>query len=89
MARGQHLSRHQKGIVKRYYEHKDTIALGKLQEIVSELYLAESEAKRRKLWASAALALKNAGASPADIDRLTTEDDPAKLASLITRLGKT
>ncbi|MEQ9459759.1 MAG: hypothetical protein RIG82_02235 [Phycisphaeraceae bacterium] len=88
MAKGQHLSRHQKGIVKRYYEHKDTIALDKLQEVVSELYLAESDAKRKKLWAAAAIALKNAGATPADIERVTTHDDPAKLASLVTRLGK-
>lgn len=88
MAKGQHLSRHQQGIVKRYYEHKDTIALTRLQEIASELYLTDSEAKRKKLWASAATFLRNAGASPADIDRLTHEANPTRLAAFITRLGK-
>ncbi len=34
---------YQKGIIKRYYEHRDTIALNALAEIVSDLYLAESE----------------------------------------------
>jgi len=40
MARGQYLTPHQKGIVKRYYEHKDTLATQKLGEIVSDLFLA-------------------------------------------------
>lgn len=88
MAKGQHLSRHQEKIVKRYYEHRDTIALSKLQEVVSELYLAESPAKTKKLWASAEKALKNAGASPDEVAKVLEEQDPAKLASLVTRLNK-
>ena len=57
MAKGQHLSRYQKGIVNRYYEHQDTILLNRLSEIVSELYLAEGKAADR-LWKRAATALE-------------------------------
>ncbi|QDU72377.1 hypothetical protein [Mucisphaera calidilacus] len=88
MPKGQGLSRHQEKIVKRYYEHRDTIALARLQEIVSELYLAESQAKANKLWTSAGKALKNAGAGQAEIDRTLDARDPAKLASLVTRLSR-
>ena len=38
---GQEYSRYQRGVIQRYYEHADTIALQKLSEIVSDLYLAE------------------------------------------------
>ena len=40
MAKGQHLTPHQQRIVSRYYEHADTVAITKLQEAVSDLYLA-------------------------------------------------
>ena len=59
MAKGQHLSKHQRGIVNRYYEHRDTIALNTLGEIVSELYLADSAAKQKRLWDRAEKALAN------------------------------
>jgi hypothetical protein len=44
-------SSHQKKIINSYYDNLDGIMLGKLQELVTELYLAETEAKSIKLWA--------------------------------------
>ena len=41
---------YQKGIIRRYYEHKDTMALQNLAEIVSDLYLAETAKQQEKLW---------------------------------------
>lgn len=49
MAR-QEYSAHQKNIIRNYYDQLDTIMLTKLQELVTELYLAESATKRDKLW---------------------------------------
>jgi hypothetical protein len=46
----QNFTAYQKGIVDRYYENQDTIALQTLQELVTELYLAENDKKREKLW---------------------------------------
>lgn len=43
-------SKYQQNIINRYYNQMDTIALHKLQELVSELYLADTEAKRKRLW---------------------------------------
>jgi len=43
-------SKHQQGIIRRYYENIDTIALQRLGELVTELYLAETSAKQAKLW---------------------------------------
>jgi hypothetical protein len=43
-------SEYQQNIISRYYANLDTIALTKLQELVSELYLADSAAKQDRLW---------------------------------------
>jgi len=52
-------TRHQKKIIDRYYEHRDGIMVAKLSEIVSELYLADTDKKRAKLWERAELAMRN------------------------------
>ena len=43
-------SEHQQRIITKYYNHLDAIMLQKLQELVGELYLADTEAKRKRLW---------------------------------------
>jgi len=43
-------TKHQQGIINRYYDNLDTIMLQKLQELVTELYLATNTAKEDKLW---------------------------------------
>lgn len=50
---------HQKKIIERYYDNRDDIMLQKLSELVSELFLADSERARDRLWQRVALALKN------------------------------
>lgn len=49
MAQKQYNSYQQK-VISSYYDNLDSIMLGKLQELVTELYLAETEAKQNKLW---------------------------------------
>jgi len=49
---------YQRKIIDRYYDHRDEIMLGKLQEIVTELYLAEGERKLDQLWKQAGKAMK-------------------------------
>ncbi len=46
----QQFSKHQQDIIRNYYENRDTIALQKVSELVTELYLAETDAKRARLW---------------------------------------
>jgi hypothetical protein len=45
-----HFSRHQQDIIRNYYENADAISLQKLQEIVTDLYLADSPAQKQRLW---------------------------------------
>ncbi len=87
MAGGTEYSRYQRGVVHRYYEHIDTIALQKLSEIVSDLYLAEGGGAT-KLWNSARQAL--AKLAPADdphvLKVLSVRSVPG-LAKLVTDLS--
>ena len=43
-------SKHQKGVISRYYENLDSIMLQKLQELVTDLYLAGTKKKQKQLW---------------------------------------
>ena len=47
---GKDRSSYQNKVISNYYNNLDTIMLGKLQEMVTELYLADSKAKADKLW---------------------------------------
>ncbi len=86
MAKGQNLTRHQQGIVKRYYENRDTLMAQKLGEIVTELYLATSEKKAASLWARADKALRNTDVKKERIDALVASRDVEALARLVNEL---
>ncbi|MBN2563803.1 MAG: hypothetical protein JXQ75_23035 [Phycisphaerae bacterium] len=50
---------YQKKVIGRYYDNRGAIMLQKLSELVGELYLADSEKKRDRLWDRVAAAMKN------------------------------
>ncbi|MBN1457051.1 MAG: hypothetical protein JW912_04280 [Sedimentisphaerales bacterium] len=50
-------SGYQQDVISRYYDNLDTIMLGKLQEIVTDLYLADTKAKEKRLWERAEKAM--------------------------------
>jgi hypothetical protein len=83
MAKGQHLSRHQQGIVRRYYQQQDTIAVQKVSELVSELFLASDDKKKEKLWATVAQHLPKLDAEGARCERVLTKRDLQQLAKLV------
>jgi len=86
MAKGQVLTRHQQGVVRRYYEQKDTIMSQKLGEIVSDLYLAAGDEKgSERLWKRAQTALQNTSVDPARVASVCADRDVAKLAELVNR----
>lgn len=73
-------SRHQKKIIGRYYDHRDEIMLAKLGEIVTELFLAESDAKRTTLWERARKAMVNLKTPSKIIEHLCEKKDVEALA---------
>jgi hypothetical protein len=78
-------TRHQQGIIKRYYQNLDKIQLQRLSELVTDLYLADGK-KRDKLWASAATTMKKLELPEQRIDHLVGKKDVALLAALVKEL---
>jgi hypothetical protein len=71
---------HQKKIISRYYDHRDQIMLTRLQEIVTELYLADTETKQNRLWKRAEAAMKALKIPAGQITRLLDGKKPETLA---------
>jgi hypothetical protein len=78
-------TRHQQGIIKRYYSNADGIQLQRLGELVTDLYLAEGK-KREKLWQTAAGAMQKLGVPAARVQHIVEQSDPALLANLVKEL---
>jgi hypothetical protein len=78
-------TRHQQGIIKRYYENVDGIQLQRLSELVTDLFLAEGK-KRQKVWQSVVAAMQKLGVPQTRIDEILKQDDPKMVAALVTEL---
>ena len=82
MAAKEHSS-YQKNVISRYYDNLDTIMLGKLQELVTELYLADSPEKKEQLWQRVHKAMVKLKIKPAIIEHIMSKKDVTVLAKNI------
>jgi len=73
-------SQYQKDVISGYYHNLDTIMLGKLSELVTELYLADTKAKQNRLWQRANKAMVKLKVPPAIIDHIMEKKDVEVLA---------
>jgi len=73
-------SQYQKSVISGYYNNLDTIMLGKLGELVTELYLADTQAKKDRLWDRARKAMVKLKVPPAIIDHIMKKQDVEILA---------
>lgn len=80
-------SNHQQKIIKNYYENRSAISLQRLQELVTELYLAEGK-KRERQWKMIVGHLEKIGMKPDRIAKLVEKDDPAVIARVVEELLK-
>jgi len=76
----QEYSKYQKTVISGYYNNLDTIMLGKLSELVSELYLAETPNKQARLWERVHKAMEKLKVPPAIIDHIMAKKDVQILA---------
>ena len=78
-------SRYQEQIIRNYYKHQDTLRLSRLQELVTELYLAEGKARARR-WKQAEAAMRKLDVPESRIAHLVKSGDPQLLAGLVEEL---
>ena len=82
-------SEYQAKVISRYYDNLDTIMLQKLSELVTELYLAETDSKKNQLWQRTHKAMLKLKVPPAIIDHIMKKRDVVILAkNLQDWLGK-
>jgi len=73
-------SNYQNKLIADYYDNLDTIMLRKLSELVTELYLAETKAKKDKLWQRAHKAMLNLKVPPAILEHIMQKQSVEILA---------
>ena len=71
---------YQKNVISRYYENLDTIMLGKLQEMVTDLYLADTEVKKKRLWERVDKAMQKLKVKPNIYEHIMRKKDVTILA---------
>ena len=80
-------TRHQEKIIQNYYRNRDAISLQKLQEQITELYLADGR-NRERYWKTIAGHLVKLGIPQERIDYFVRQDDPSLVAREVERLMK-
>lgn len=58
-------TKYQQKIISNYYQNMDTMALQRLQELVTELFLADTDKKRQRLWEQVEKAIEKLDIKPA------------------------
>jgi hypothetical protein len=76
----QEYSEYQKDVINNYYRNLDAISLARLSELVSELYVADSDAKRARLWQRAYKAMLKLKIPAVIINHIMTKKDVQILA---------
>lgn len=73
-------SAYQQKAIKRYYDNIDGIALQRLQELVTDLYLADTPAKQERQWERVAKAMAKLGVPQSIQDHILEKHDVQVLA---------
>jgi hypothetical protein len=80
------LTPHQRRIIERYYANRDAIDAQRLQELVSEIFLAGQGRRADRLWARATAILERApDLEPALVRRIVEARDLELLAEVAGR----
>lgn len=81
-----HYSKTAKSAINRFYDHADTRTVNKLQELVSDLALAEG-ASKDKLWKTAQATLAKTNAAPARVASIVQAQDVKAFAHLVADIA--
>ena len=73
-------SQYQKDVISNYYGNLDAIMLAKLSELVSDLFLADTDAKRDRLWQRVHKAMLNLKIPPDIIGHIMAKKNVEILA---------
>ena len=78
-------SKFQQKAIRNYYDNRESIAVQRISELVTELYLSEGKARQRH-WKHLETHLKKLEVDQKTIDHLIEQDNPELVAKLLARL---
>jgi hypothetical protein len=78
-------SNYQDRIIRNYYENRDDIMLQRLGELVTDLFLAEGQA-RAKLWKRVAEVLEKLKVPKSEVQHLVHSENPTLVANVLKKL---
>ena len=76
---------YQEKAIQRYYDNRGAIALQRVQELITELYLSEGK-KRQTYWKTIRTHLAALKIPEKQIDHLVSQDKPELVAKLVQTL---
>lgn len=79
-------TRYQQRIIKGYYRNFEAIQIQKLSELVTELFLAETEKKKATLWKRAQDMMTKLEIPASRIEHIVSQKEPQLIAALIKEL---
>lgn len=89
---GRDFTPYQRKVIGRFYDHRQTIHLTKLQELASEIALLPAggahAGRRDRLWKSAHDYLVKLGLSAQRAGAIRESQDPARLAQAVAELAR-
>jgi hypothetical protein len=78
-------SSYQDRVIRNYYQNRDDIMLQRLGELVTDLFLAEGQARAR-LWKRVAEVLEKLKVPKPEIQHLVRSQNPTLVANVLKRL---
>jgi len=78
-------SNYQDRVIRNYYQNRDEIMLQRLGELVTDLFLAEGQAKAR-LWKRVGEVLAKLKVPKDQIQHLVRSDNPTLVANMLKKL---
>lgn len=81
-------SPYQQKIIKRYYQNFDAIKQQRLSDLATELYLAETEKKKDRLWKQVEEVLTQLEFPVSRIAHLRSVRDPKLIVGIVQELEK-
>ncbi len=77
-------SRYQQSVIRNFYENRDSVALQRAQEILTDLYLAEGK-KKEKLWDSLLTNLERIGIPKEQVEGIRAKKNLEQVAQLLQK----
>lgn len=79
-------TKYQNKVISRYYDNRDQIDEQRLSELVTNLYLANGEKQKQKLWKSAEDMMTRLKVPTTRVAHVLEKQDPALLAEVVKDL---